>query len=280
MRTSRIFRWAVLVAVLAAFAPAPASAQLGRFIKKKLQQKIAQAVIENVVPADTPAPAAAPGAQAPGAVQPSAPGAAKKAAPGRAVKGAAVAPAGAADGGQATSLFNYWVLEMTPTVLDNLEKGLIAEAAEKQANARVLARMRDTVAYEKCTKGVMSSPEGKRMMALLDAGDMQAYQQAAVAVGKVTDEKCGPPPSHYGTVKDQLLNKPSQAGEKASGFEYRQYYILKERALPFCSLAKPASGGEVKIPVKAEMFLVYSPAEVQALSGRCSRLLPALKAIQ
>lgn len=270
MRTGRMLRWTVLVAILAALAPAPASAQIGRFIKKRLKEKIAQTVIEAVVPGDTAAAAAGnPQAPAPGA-EPAARG--SKAAPGRAVKGGTpvAAPSGPA--------FNEYVLEMTPAVLDKLEQGLAAEAAERQANARVLARMRDTAAYEKCSREVSASPQGKKMMALLNSGDMSGYQQAAIEVGQLQESRCGPPPSHYMTVRDGIANKTAQAAQKASGFQPRQYDILKERALPFCSLSAPAPGGELKIPVRAGIFLVYSPSEVQALSGRCGRLLPVLKA--
>ncbi len=275
MRTSRVLRWTVLAAILAAFAPAPASAQLGRFIKKKFQEKIAKTVVENVVGVDTPVTVTPGNAQpAPAGAQRGAPAVAKKGAPGRAVKGAEPVAAPAA------SVFDDRVLEMTPAVLDRLEKGLAAEAAERQANARVLARMRDKAGYDKCSREVAASPEGKRMMALLDAGDMKAYQQAAVEVQKVQDAKCGPSPNSYRTVEDNLRNKPSKAGEDNSGFDYWQYSILKERALPFCTMSTPAGGGAVKIPVRADVFLVYSPAEVDALKVRCARLLPALKSAQ
>ena len=264
MRTGRMLRWTVLVAILAALAPAPASAQIGRLIKKRLKEKIAQTVIENVVPSDTPV------ATAPGGAQPTVPDGAKKAAPGRAVKSAPDAASG--------PQFNDYVLEMTPAVLERLEKGLVAEAAERKAAQRILARMRDKPAYDRCMQELVASPEGKKAYDAMFPPGGQVNQQAAADMQKLQNAKCGPDPNTYGTVENELRNKPSKAGEAASGFQYRQYAILKERVVPFCSLGPSADGGVFQIK-QGGGFLVYSTQEVMALGPRCAKLKFALQGV-
>lgn len=210
MRIDRMLRWATLVAILAALAPAPAEAQLGRFIKNKLKEKIAKAAVEAVVPADTPVTGA------PAAGQGAAPGTAKKAAPGRAVKGGeAPAPASGLT-------FSEYLPEMTPEVLDRLEKGLAAESAERQAVAKQLARVLSKDAYSDCMQKYVMSPEGQRVHKAIfpEGGGMnKAAMEENV---RLIEKKCGPDPSTLGTLKNQLAGKPGEAGLAASGFNYNQ----------------------------------------------------------
>ena len=174
--------------------------------------------------------------------------------------------------------FNDYVLEMTPAVLERLEKGLVAEAAERKAAQRILARMRDKPAYDRCMQELVASPEGKKAYDAMFPPGGQVNQQAAADMQKLQNAKCGPDPNTYGTVENELRNKPSKAGEAASGFQYRQYAILKERVVPFCSLGPSADGGVFQIK-QGGGFLVYSTQEVMALGPRCAKLKFALQGV-
>ncbi len=242
MRTSTMLRWGALAALLAALAPAPASAQLGGFLKKKLKQTIRQTLAADTT-AGTPS-AAAPGGS-----------------PGAPASGPA---------------FNAYVLEMTPAVLDQLARGLAAEAAEQKAVANQLASILSKPAHEQCIQKLLATPEGQKAYDAMTNGQSQ---QGSADMQKLMEARCGPDPNTRETIRLKLANRPAQAGEAASGFKSRQYEILKERVAPFCALTAPAAG-PVRIPAGSSgLFLVYSPAEVQALSARCASLLPALKAV-
>lgn len=105
MLINRILRWTVFMAILAAFAPAPASAQIGRFIKKKLKQTIVEAVVETVAPAEAT----------------------------MAMGGGYVPTTG--------PVFDESVIEMTFEVLAKFEQGMITEIAQRKAAASGPARM-------------------------------------------------------------------------------------------------------------------------------------------
>lgn len=190
MSTSRIFRWTVLAAVLAAMAPAPASAQLGRFIKSRLREKIAQVVVETVALGDSSVTSAPRGAAAESARPRSGP------------------------------VFTESVLEMSPTLLVQFEKGLVAEIAERQAIASL-------------------TPQNRA----------------------------------------QFAERQAQAIRKASGLTPRQYEILKERIVPFCTLGVSTAGHSVPHVSQGGAFLVYSVKELMSLGPYCPKLLLSLKAL-
>ncbi len=266
MRTSRVLRWTVLVAILAAFAPAPASAQLGRFLKKKLKQSIAQAVVETVVPADTAGTAGGTSAGA----QPGGPGRALKGAPGRALKGApAAVPAG--------PVFDEDVLEMTNAVLDNFQKGLAAEIAERKANAPKLATIRESYDYIQCTRKLEATPEGRK---LREAYDNEQYERtkAREALEKLTLATCGPYPELGFQWRREAAERQAQAIEKASGLKPRQYEIIKERVIPFCTVGSSSDRGQINIP-QGDVFLVYTTQEAMAVGPRCAMLSFSFKSL-
>ncbi len=255
MRTYKTFRWTALVAILATLATVPASAQFGSFIKKKLKEKITQAVIEGVVPADTPATGAA-GAQ-PGT-------------PGRAVKGAPVAP-------PAGPVFDESVLEMTAAVLDNFEKGLVAEIAEQKTAAPQLARILDFGDYNKCINQLKATPEGQKAYQAKDNAQYQLERERATAnLEKLEEASCGPSPGVSYKLRQQLAGQQAKAIEDASGLTQRQYNIIKERVIPFCASGPSAGGGAFHIP-QGGVFLVYGTQEVMALGARCAKLSLSLK---
>ncbi len=127
MKLLNAARGAALVALFALVAPAPASAQLGSFLKKQLKQKIVHAVVDSAVSKvmgqgeDSSSAATADGTGAPEA--PAVPAAA-----GRALAG--MLPKGSNPGGS--------MVEITPPVLDKLEKFLAAQKADPAGAAKAL----------------------------------------------------------------------------------------------------------------------------------------------
>lgn len=265
MRTIRMLQWIALAAIFAAIVPAPASAQLGGFIKKKIKQQI----IQQVMPASDTTPAAA--APASGGAAP---------AGGRAGRAVKSAPSAAPSG----PVFTDYMLEMTSAVLDQLEKGLAAQAAEQKAVDRELANIKSKPAYAQCIQAMIASPEGqKAYQAYADAAqaagnDMQKYQKAAEGVSKLMEAKCGPAPETRETLKTKLSNRPREAALAASGLTEGQFAVIKERVLPFCEATATGAAGARIAAGSSGMYLVYSPTEIQALTARCARLAPALKA--
>jgi hypothetical protein len=74
-------------------------------------------------------------------------------------------------------------------------------------------------------------------------------------------------------MKGDLLNGPEKVGQKEAGLTERQYAVLKERILPFCTAAASSGSGELKV----DGGFVYTTTEMQALRPRCATLLPALR---
>lgn len=74
-------------------------------------------------------------------------------------------------------------------------------------------------------------------------------------------------------MKGDLQSGPEKVGQKAAGLTERQYAILRERVVPFCTAAGAGGSGELRI----DGGFIYSTAEVEALRPRCAKLLPALR---
>ncbi len=299
-----MLRWAAFAAVLALVVPRPAEAQFGGW-KKKLKEKIAQTIIAQAAGQAAPTPAdSTPTTQA--AQQPQnptapAPAARKNAPAPQAQKGTPEPEAPQApmtpEQKLKASIFNKATLEMTPDVLDRLEKGLAAEEAERKALAPQFARYPSYEDYGKCVqKRVQTLPEWKKVY-----DEYNEVLRAAVASNKfdktdaarkkldaeterLADPICGLLPEKNQDVRQELVDRPAKAGEKASGMEKYAYAILKERIVPFCSLAEiPAAKGDlVRVPnelgiVSGHYSYAYTKDEVANLRPRCARLLPALK---
>ncbi len=120
-------RGAALVALFALVAPAPASAQLGGFLKKQLKNKIVHAVVDSAVSKvmsqsdDSTSATATAGKAAP--ETPALPAGARRALAG-------MLPQGSNPGGS--------MVEITPPVLDKLEKFLAAQKADPEGAAKAL----------------------------------------------------------------------------------------------------------------------------------------------
>jgi len=250
MNISRFLAWTALVAGLAAAVPVSASAQVGGFLKKKMKEKVEQTV-----------------------------GGADTASANRAVS-AAVPGSG--------PVFNEWVLEITPDILDRLEKALAAEAAAREANARGLGKVLSAEEYQSCKERAIGSPEGQKLsqesVRLIGEATTQEQMQRAMEemntrLEAFMEPRCGLEPYKAQQVEVELARRVNTAAEEASGLNDHQLSILKERILPLCTETGITDADGVRIPTEdSTIFYVYSPGEVEALRPRCGTLAKALQA--
>jgi hypothetical protein len=255
MNSSRIIRGALLAAVVATTVPTMAHAQLGgalRAARNKVKDGVEQAVT----------------------------GSASTGSQGGASQSGGSSPG--AGGGTRSSE----VLEITPEVLDRLEKGLAAESAERAEVARFLASLTTPEQYSACQTQAVQSPESQALLERFQAemekheNDPQALQKLLLkqseAVQALFERKCGADPSSQGEVRKAAQARPEAAGARAGGFTIdnqrhwgqqmvsREYAILKERIAPFCR--NPQQTGKY----------AYTAAEQEALRPRCETLSRAL----
>jgi hypothetical protein len=177
--------------------------------------------------------------------------------------------------------FDEATLEITPALLDRFEKGATAEAAERKDVERQIAKFLPRDAFEKCQQSLMRTPEAqaayREYTGMLKGTDQEAMRKASEWYGKrlaeITRPKCGPSPSDAEIMKGDLLGGPEKVGQKAASLTERQYAILKERILPFCTAAVASGPGELRI----DGGFVYTAAEMEALRPRCATLSPALR---
>lgn len=267
MRISRLMPCAVVAAMLAAAAvPAPAHAQLGGLIKRKLKEKIVQKVADpdsaTVAAADTSAA-------------------------GTAGRRARTAPP------VSGPRFTEYVLEITPQLLDQLEKGLAAEDVVRQEIERKIGKVLSRDEYKKCEAVVLRGPEGQKVYQQsrdLANGDttyehiQKASRELARRMEQVVEPKCGLEPRKAEEIREQHADSVEAAAPAASGLTRLQLTILKERILPLCAAtqAVAAAAGEVRVPAGAQsnanpIYYVYTPNEVNALQPRCAKLASALR---
>lgn len=267
MRISRLMPCAVVAAMLAAAAvPAPAHAQLGGLIKKKVKDKVTQTIGRGDSARTAPPDTSAPGAAA---------------------KAARTAPPGPGP------RFTEYVLEITPQLLDQLEKGLAAEDVVRQAIERKIGKVLSRDEYKKCEAAVLSGPEGQKVYAQardLATGDTtyERIQKASEALARrmeqVVEPKCGLEPRKAEDLRAQHADSLEAAAPAASGLTRLQLTILKERILPLCAAtqAVAAATGEVRVPAGTQdsakaIYYVYTPNEVNAVQPRCAKLASALR---
>jgi len=237
--TRTLLRSAALALVIGTALPVPASPQVGGLIKKKLKQAIEQTRVGT----DTATTASAARARAPS--------------------------------------FDEVTLEITPALLDQFEKGLTAEAVERKDVDSQIAKFLPHDAFEKCEQSLMRTPEAqaayREYTKMLSGTDREAMRKASEWYGhrlaEITRPKCGPSPSEAEITKGDLLRGPEKVGQKAAGLTERQYAVLKERILPFCTAAGASGPGSLRI----DGGYVYTTAEMEALRPRCAKLLPALR---
>ncbi len=255
MKIRVIVRRAALAALVGALLPAPASAQIGGLLKKKLKEKI----VHTVVARDTTAEA--PPADAPDGAEAQAPSV-KKRAP-----------------GTAGPTFDEYNPEITPELLDRLEKLLAAQEAARTDVARRTARFLPEKAHHDCVSKLVvpGSPDYAAIAAELRAAAQKSSpeerQQALEAQGKhmqqLQEKRCGPNPIRQRDIRAAILDTAYKAALAGNGFTAQQYAVVLERLVPFCDAA---SGSASQLPAG-----VYSPLEVKTMQARCVRLAPALK---
>jgi hypothetical protein len=164
--------------------------------------------------------------------------------------------------------FDEATLEITPALLDQFEKGLTAEAVERKNVDSQIAKFLPRDAFEKCKQSLMRTPEAQAAYRdytkMLKGTDQEAMRKASEWYGnrltEITRPKCGPSPSEAELMKGDLLRGPEKIGEKASGLTERQYAVLKERILPFCTAAAASGSAELRI----DGGYVYTTAEMEA----------------
>jgi len=263
MTTTTLLRCTALAVLLGAALPAPASPQIGGFLKKKMKEKI----VRTLGSGDT----------------------ATKAAP---VPGAARAPAASAGRTDPTAapaaglVFTDNLLEITPALLDRLEKGLAAEQADRKSWPKLLFG----ADYDRCKTALEESPAYRKEYQEFIAryGDMPESRQPEALKQNMQRQDaqlraaCGPPFQEADTLRYRLPQRAEAAGQKAAGLTERQYAILKERIMPLCEATTTAagSGGDVRIPTKgssANVFFAYKPTEVDAIRPRCTTLAAAFR---
>lgn len=269
MRTRTVVGYALFAALLAGLAPAPAEAQLGKFLKKKLKEAVVQTAVDAVAPDSSGDGGSGPIASAGSS---------------RARKGT---------GEQLGPVFSENLLEITPDLLDRLERGLAAEAKERSLEAEVVKKMLPRTEYVLCQQQMLNnSPEGRKAYeayieslkaAKAAGGDTQAAMKAGrkmmEQVEALTLTRCGPDPSHAESLRRGNWDKILGAGLAAFGlvdgqpggrelFE-SQYALLKERVAPFCAAADAAQA--------LASGLVYTKGEMDAMRPRCAKLASLLK---
>jgi len=249
MNISRFLSWIALVAGLATAAPMPAAAQVGRFVKKKMKEKVEQTV------GDTGAAAAAASLGASPATGP---------------------------------VFNSDVLEITPELLDRLERAWAAEAKAREENARGPGKVLSAEEYQSCKERAIGSPEGQKLSqesvrlvgeATTQEQMQQAMEEMNTRLEAFMEPRCGLEPYKAQHVRVELAQRVNTAGEEASGLTSIQRSILEERILPLCTETGIADADGVRIPTEdSAIFYVYTPGEVEALRPRCGKLVKALQA--
>lgn len=186
-------------------------------------------------------------------------------------------------------VFNDYVLEITPDLLDRLEKALAAEAAAREENARRIGKVLPEEEYDRCEQDAIRSAEGQKMseesVRLMEAAKTdEQVQQAMEEMGKrleaFMEPRCGLEPNKAERLRSELAPRTTAAAEEASGLTDHQLSILKERILPLCTATEAAAGSEgARIPTEdSTIFYVYSPGEVEALRPRCGTLVKVLQA--
>ena len=248
MNTTHLLRRTALALMLASVIPAPASAQIGA-IKKKMKDKISQAL----------------GADS-----------GSKAAPGTS---SARAPA-------AGLVFDDNVLEITPALLDRLEKGLAAEQADRKTAPKLLFG----ADYDRCKEALERSPEYQKEYHEFIAryGDLPESRQPEALKENMKRQdaqlraQCGPPFAEADKLQFSLPRRAVEAGQTAAALTPRQYAIIKERIMPLCEATETAAGpgAQLQVPKKgstSHVFFAYKPTEVEAIRPRCANLAAALR---
>ena len=255
---------AVMLAV--AINPAPARAQIGGLIKKKVKEKVVQTAgrgdSARTSPTDT-------------STRKAADKAARTAKPSSGPR------------------FNEYILEITPELLDQLEKGLAAEEVVRQRIERKIGKVLDRDEYKKCEMAVLRGPDGQKVYRQsmdLANGDTtyehirKASEELARRMEQVVEPKCGLEPRKAEEIRSQHADTLEAAAPAASGLSRVQLTFAKERILPLCAAiqAVTVAGGEARVPAEVQpganpIYYVYTPNEVKAVEPRCAKLANALR---
>jgi len=186
-------------------------------------------------------------------------------------------------------VFTSNVLEITPDVLDRLERALAAEATAREENAIRLGKVLSWEDYNFCKERVLMSPEGQNLSqelvqlienATTDEEIQRAMQEMATRMEAFLEPECGLEPNKAEKLRQELTQRVPAAAQEASGLSDLQLSILEERILPFCVMPELAAATEeeLRIPGEtSEVFYVYSPTEIEALRPRCGSLVEALQ---
>lgn len=165
------------------------------------------------------------------------------------------------------------MLQLTPSVLDQLAKGLAAEASERAQVQKEIAAIPTREQYQQCATQLAMGADGLKYRQQV-AQDPSNAQKHLLEFQAVITQKCGHDPGDD-SYRTQLQARPAHAGVQASGLTDEQYAMAKERVLPFCH----AKGGTTyqNGAHKADSY-VFSAPEADALMPRCTDLEKQLNA--
>jgi hypothetical protein len=156
-----------------------------------------------------------------------------------------------------SAVVNQAVVEITPELLDRFSAALAAEYAEIARLPQLRASLTDDDQWSRCYQRLERDARYIEFMRRLETSDEDDLSDR---LDQYVMEQCG-------ETEDRLQERPARIASLSMGVSTRQYGVLKERIVPFCT--NPGSTGR----------LVYKPGETQALRPRCDDLLPAVKKV-
>jgi hypothetical protein len=172
--------------------------------------------------------------------------------------------ADSSSGNDTNARFNDRVLELNEDVLAKLEKVLLCEKDFRAEVDAKYAKVPTQEQYQKCSMDAMMSQEALAL-ASKPGETLQAQQQMMTNLAALMEKKCGKNPNTFDKSDD--LKPAAEKCSAAGGLTLSQYSIAKERVAPFCS-----SGGQDKVRGMGNLYYVYTPAEVNAMKPKCTRL--------
>lgn len=218
--------------------------------------------------------------------------AAKKKAKDEAVKkvgggGAEEAPAKTAERGSRSegkkSVYNSWVLEMTPEVLDRFAVAVVEENRVRDSLVALAKRKPEFERkHAECVQRISQDEKMQGYMAKIGDDKLtQAQKQKAMTdMNDYMVSTCGEQHRNPALDAEDALQRGvyTEAAAKAGGFASKgQYGVVRERILPLCRSGVQAGEGSAQIPGDGtNIFYVYSEAEVAALRPRCGEFVKLL----
>lgn len=184
------------------------------------------------------------------------------------------------------------VYQLTTENLDRFTTALVAERAARQETLKLIAGLKSKNAYALCQQSAATSAPYQKLFNqyVEDAPKATTIEASQAVTRKFTDDAlammlktCGADPAEYPEHQRESIvrSKGFDAGIEKSGLERRNYAVLKERIIPFCTAdAATRAAADVRVPGQGRnIFFVYLPAETATLAPRCDAIMSALQAV-